>query len=484
MSEIFRFGAFELDPLRGELRRDGAVVKLAPQPFRALHLLVSRAGALVTRDELRDTLWDDGSFVDFNAGLNFCIGQVRTAIDDPAAASRALVSVPRRGYRFIAAVTRVPCTESEPEREPEPAAIPSAAGPRGRSPWAIAGAAAVAASLTTAALLRASAPVPPAAPAPTSNRDIAVERFARGNLALADAGPQELLSRVDYFEQAIAADAGFADAHAGLADARITMGTYRVEPPQASYAAARSAATRAVQIAPASAAAHAALGMSLFYLDWDWRAARTHLERAVELDDASARAHQWYSRYLSASGDSRGAVRHARRAVTLAPGSASARTDLGLAHFYAGDYTSAVEACAEAARMLPQFVPAQRCASDAAAELGDADQALRWMTAYAPQAAAAMRDATAHEGIAGFWRQRVTRLETGMTDADCDRRAWPLAVALVHDGRPDRAIDWLQRAANQRTDVLVFAAVHPAFRPLRGDPRYESLLRRVGMRPE
>ena len=96
MADTFRFGSFELDPDRGELRRDGAVVKLAPQPFRALSLLVSRAGALVTRDELRAALWDDGSFVDFNAGLNFCIGQVRTAIDDPAAASQSLVSVPRR----------------------------------------------------------------------------------------------------------------------------------------------------------------------------------------------------------------------------------------------------------------------------------------------------------------------------------------------------------------------------------------------------
>jgi hypothetical protein len=224
--------------------------------------------------------------------------------------------------------------------------------------------------------------------------------------------------------------------------------------------------------------------MSLLYLDWDWQAARTHPDRAVRLDDASARAHQWYGRYLSAAGDVRGALDHAGRAVALAPGSASARTDLGLARFYAGDFSGAVEACAEAARMLPQFVPAQRCAADAAAEAGDAELALHWLQTFAPQAAAEMRPVTARDGMAGFWRQRVARLETGMTDADCDRRAWPLAVALVHDGQPDRAIEWLQRAANQRTDLLVFAAVHPAFRPLRADPRFGSLLRRVGLRPD
>ncbi len=474
MAETLRFGSFELDPDRGELRRDGAAVKLAPQPFRALHLLVSRAGALVTRDELCAALWDDGSFVDFNAGLNFCIGQVRAAIDDPASASQSLVSVPRRGYKFVAPVTRVPATGDEP-----PVAVVGVQS-RGRSPWPIAGAAAVIASIATAALLRASAPEP----MPARNRDAAVERFARGNLALADAGPEELLTRVGLFRQAIAADADFADAYAGLADARLTMGNYRVEPSQASYAAARSAATRAVHLAPGSAAAHAALGMSLLYLDWDWRAARIHLERAVQLDDASARAHQWYSRYLSAARDERGALEHARRAVALAPGSASARTDLGLARFYAGDLTGAIDDCAEAARMLPQFVPAQRCAADAAAEAGAAELAVQWMATFAPQAAAAMRDATERGGIAGFWRQRVARLEAGMTDDDCERRAWPLAVALVHHGQSDRAIDWLERAANRRTDLLVFAAVHPAFRPLRADPRFESVLRRVGLRPD
>ncbi|MEO5823919.1 MAG: winged helix-turn-helix domain-containing protein [Vicinamibacteraceae bacterium] len=474
MAEILRFGSFELDPDRAELRRDGAPVKLAPQPFRALHLLVSRAGALVTRDELRAALWDDGSFVDFNAGLNFCIGQVRAAIDDPASASQSLVSVPRRGYKFVAPVTRVGWTAIEPP------VVAARVASRGPSPWAIASAAAAIAAVATAALLRASAP----APLPAPNRDAAMERFARGNLALADAGPQELLTRVGYFTQAIAADPGYADAYAGLADARLTIGNYRVESAQASYAAARSAATRAVQIAPGSAPAHAALGMTLLYLDWDWPAARTHLERAVRLDDTSARAHQWYSRYLSAAGDARGALAHAGRAVTLAPGSASARTDLGLARFYARDFRGAIDACAEAARMLPQFVPAQRCAVDAAAEAGDADLAVQWLTTYAPQAAAEMRDATARGGLAGFWRQRVAILETGMTDEACERRAWPLAVALAHHGQADRAIDWLQRAANRRTDLLVFAAVHPAFRPLRADPRFGSLLRRIGLRPE
>src|SRR5262245_28756065 len=139
MAEIFRFGSFELDPRRGELRRDGTVVKLAPQPFRALHLLVSRAGALVTRDELCAALWTDGSFVDFNAGLNFCIGQVRVAIDDPASASRALVSVPRRGYRFIAEITSAPDaaeTTTEATAVPAPIAdvpVPVPVASRGRS---------------------------------------------------------------------------------------------------------------------------------------------------------------------------------------------------------------------------------------------------------------------------------------------------------------------------------------------------------------
>jgi TolB-like protein/DNA-binding SARP family transcriptional activator len=90
---------FDLDPISGELRRDGAVVKLAPQPLRVLGLLAARAGQVVSREEIRRELWGDGVHVDFEQGLNSCIKQVRQALGDP----KLVETVPKRGYRLVRA---------------------------------------------------------------------------------------------------------------------------------------------------------------------------------------------------------------------------------------------------------------------------------------------------------------------------------------------------------------------------------------------
>jgi DNA-binding winged helix-turn-helix (wHTH) protein/TolB-like protein len=114
------FGLFDFDSDRGELRRDGVVVKLAPQPARVLGLLVSRPGEIVSRDELRRELWGEDTFVDFERGLNFCITQARAALGDAADNPRFIQTLPRRGYRFIAPVAPVTVPQSNPEPTAEP----------------------------------------------------------------------------------------------------------------------------------------------------------------------------------------------------------------------------------------------------------------------------------------------------------------------------------------------------------------------------
>jgi DNA-binding winged helix-turn-helix (wHTH) protein len=101
---LARFGAFELDPGVGELRRSGRLVALTGQPLRVLTLLVERAGDVVTRDELQRQIWGGDTHVDFDAGLSTCINQIRTALGDRAASPRFVETLPRRGYRFVAPV--------------------------------------------------------------------------------------------------------------------------------------------------------------------------------------------------------------------------------------------------------------------------------------------------------------------------------------------------------------------------------------------
>src|SRR5579862_8636509 len=98
---ILRFDSFELDTGSGELRRHGDRIKLPPQPFRVLELLVRRSGEILTRDEIREHVWCNDTFVDFEQGLNFCIRQIREALGDAADSPRFIETLPRRGYRFL-----------------------------------------------------------------------------------------------------------------------------------------------------------------------------------------------------------------------------------------------------------------------------------------------------------------------------------------------------------------------------------------------
>lgn len=111
---VARFDTFELDLRSGELRQNSASVKLQPQPAKVLVLLVNRAGQVITREELAAEVWGSETFVDFEHGLNFAIRQIRSALGDDADEPRFLETLPKRGYRFVAAVEIVPRKPSTP----------------------------------------------------------------------------------------------------------------------------------------------------------------------------------------------------------------------------------------------------------------------------------------------------------------------------------------------------------------------------------
>ena len=101
----YRFGPFELDPSQGRLSRSGSRVKLQDLPLRLLVLLVERPGEIVTREELRQRLWPEDTFVEFDNSLGVAVRKLREALRDDADAPRFVETVPRRGYRFVAPVT-------------------------------------------------------------------------------------------------------------------------------------------------------------------------------------------------------------------------------------------------------------------------------------------------------------------------------------------------------------------------------------------
>lgn len=112
---VVRFGPFQLDLQAAQLLKNGRVVRLKPQPFKLLELFVSRAGEVVTREEIRDLLWGSETFVDFDQGVNSAVKQVREALGDDADRPMYVETVPKRGYRFVA-----------PIELPKPATLPRA----------------------------------------------------------------------------------------------------------------------------------------------------------------------------------------------------------------------------------------------------------------------------------------------------------------------------------------------------------------------
>jgi DNA-binding winged helix-turn-helix (wHTH) protein/TolB-like protein len=105
---IHPFGVFEFDDDSGELRKNGRVVALEPQPAKALALLLSKAGEIVTREELRDAVWGSDTHVDFDRGIAYCLSQIRSALGDSGDNPRFVQTIPKRGYKFIAPVAGAP----------------------------------------------------------------------------------------------------------------------------------------------------------------------------------------------------------------------------------------------------------------------------------------------------------------------------------------------------------------------------------------
>ena len=178
-SRVVRFGAFEADLAARELRKRGVLLKLQDQPFRVLEALLEKPGEIVTREELKERLWAQDEFVEFDKSLNTAVQKIRQALDDSPSAPRFLETVPRHGYRFVAPVARRDAELQDASTTPPP-----------RSKFAVAaGSVAIAALLAGLAysILR---PLPPKPPAVEAARPIASFQGVEYGSALSPDGAQ------------------------------------------------------------------------------------------------------------------------------------------------------------------------------------------------------------------------------------------------------------------------------------------------------
>ena len=293
------FGVFELNLATGELRRAGYRMPLPPQPGKLLAALLQRPGAVVTREELRVALWGEGTFVDFDHGLNFCVNQLRRILGDRASSPRFIETVPRVGYRFLAPVTAASVPEA-----------PRARGLRGAR-WLTPVLAAWVVSQGGSGPLAARTPV-------TEPRASVREVYLRG-IDHARRGPSEWPQAAQWLERAVVEDPSYAPAQAALAGIYVRLAQARLRPGPDVLPLARAAARAALDADDRSAEAHLWAGMAALHGDWDWAVAGREIRHAIALDPRLAEARREHAVYLTARGDDTGALREIQEARRLDP---------------------------------------------------------------------------------------------------------------------------------------------------------------------
>jgi len=274
---IVRFGAFEADLRAGELRRNGVRIRLQDLPFRALTLLLSRPGEVITREEFRQALWPPNIFVDFEQGISSAVMRLRDALRDSADNPIFIETIERRGYRWIGPIQRVDpvASESQEKESPEKQATAGATPlPSKPSPWRkLVYVIPVLAILFAAWIFRpgfrdtkASAksnPAPARTPHQPANRE-AEDFYLTGRFYWNKRTPESLNQVLEAFTQAIAHDPNYSDAYVGLADCYNLLREFSAMSGNEAYFKAFAAAKKAVELDPQSSEAHASLAFATF----------------------------------------------------------------------------------------------------------------------------------------------------------------------------------------------------------------------------
>lgn len=288
------------------------------------------------------------------------------------------------------------------------------------------------------------------------------------------------------YQQAIAIDPGYAVAHAGVAEYYNWLGIYCVMPfYECSMAAYESAAT-AVAIDPMLAEAHTALGQAKLSRDFAWDSAERQLFRAIELNPNYAPARTWYAFQLAMEGRFTEALREAHAAVTLDPFTIISRFAVAWCSYHARRYEDGLALCRERLRTEPSnamLLFASSCMLSAVGQheeaIGHAEKAMEILG----KASYTLGRLAAAHAVAGNTEQAEAVLRE-MEEIAARRNISPYHVAGVQCslGRPEIALDLLERALDIKDAWLLWVAVDPAFDPLHGHPRFNDLLCKLNHR--
>jgi serine/threonine protein kinase/Flp pilus assembly protein TadD len=289
---------------------------------------------------------------------------------------------------------------------------------------------------------------------------------------------------IEFFEQAISKDPRYALAYAGLADSQLLLAyAAEVTSPVEAVPKARAAALKALTLDETLAEAHAALGAIRFFYDWDWSGAEMEFNRAIELKPGYATAHHWYGLYLEWMGRITEATAELQRAQQLDPLSLIISVNVSSAYYVAGDHKGAVEQLRKTLELDPSFWVAYWNMGEALIALRQYSEAIADLQ-KAVELSAGNTGALAVLGyayaVAGE-RGKAEHVLQELTNLTKHRYISPMDIAYVEIGlgNKDQAFAWMEKAYQERSRSLVALKVDPLLDPLRSDPRFQNLLRRM-----
>jgi tetratricopeptide (TPR) repeat protein len=321
----------------------------------------------------------------------------------------------------------------------------------------------------------------------TQNSD-AHELYLKGRYFWGKRTPAGVDESINYFRQAIAADSQYALAYAGLADSYLLQGSsgYSELRPQEAMQKARTAAERALALDETLADAHTSLGYVKLIFAWDWQGAEREFHRALELNPSDTTSWHWYSHYLTAMGRHDESIAAAKRALEINPVDLSLNEHLAWVYIMARQYDQAVDQCRKTLEMDPNFALAHRRLGEAYESQGKYPEAL-------PEFQKAMElsgGAVIYKALLGGAyalsgrREDAERSLQKLAQASKQQYVPSTAVAAIYLdlGDPDMAFRWLDKAEDERSDLLTYAKVDPTFDRLHSDPRWVALLDRLGLK--
>ena len=290
---------------------------------------------------------------------------------------------------------------------------------------------------------------------------------------------KDIRKAIECFSQASALDPNYALAYAGIADSYALLSGFAFTPPTEGIPKAREFANKALSLDPTLAEPRATLGLTLFQFDYDLAGAEREYKRAIELNPNYATAHQWYGEMLSCAGRFDEAAAEFRHALEIEPLSLPINWDYGRFFYNSRRFDEALAQHKKTIELDPGFARAHRTLAEVYRVKGDFTNAIEEQARYfelrgQPQNAALLRETFAKRGWNGFLRLVIAE------NSPLNERNWFRAKAYVELGEKDKALAELNEAYATHEATLTWLNVEPQWDPLRSDPHFRELLKKMG----